>query len=120
MPDAFIQLFFHSTPKLGSFASSHFIFAGDATRCLPVGGPIVSLLISPLRRGQHYNRKCHARCTFPLNPMIATFLKNALDFAVARIVLSLGAFSNVVNDSKEGIGIDFFGSYLLPIQNVLS
>jgi hypothetical protein len=52
--------------------------------------------------------------------MIATFLKNVLDFAVARIVLSLGAFSNVVNDSKEGIGIDFFGSYLLPIQNVLS
>lgn len=120
MPDAFIQLFFHSTPKVGFFASSHFIFAADATRCLPACGPIVSLSVSPLRQGQRCNRKCHARCTSPLNHKKLTLVKDMLDLAVARIVLSLGTFSNIVNNGKEGICVNFFGSNLLPIQNVLS
>ena len=40
--------------------------------------------------------------------------------AIARVSMSLGPFSNIVNNGKESVGIDFFGSDLLPVQNVLS
>ena len=118
--DVFIQLFFHFTPREGFCASSRFIFFDDAARCLPACTPAASLSIWPQRRDQRCNWRCPARCIFQLNHNLVTLLKNVLYFAVRRIDLSLGAFSNIVNDGKECIRIDFFGSDLLPIQNVLS
>lgn len=40
--------------------------------------------------------------------------------AIARVGMGLGSFSYVVNNGKESVSIDFFGSDLLPVQNVLS
>jgi hypothetical protein len=41
-----------------------------------------------------------------------------VDLAIIGICMGLGAFSYIINNGEESIGVDFLGSNLLPIKTV--
>lgn len=43
-----------------------------------------------------------------------------IDLAVFRIIVSLWTLADVIDDGEESVGVDFFGSDLLPVQDVLA
>ena len=49
-----------------------------------------------------------------------TFLEDVVDLAVFWVSVGLWPFGHVVDDGKESVGVDLFGSDLLPVQDVLA